>query len=365
MMAGLFHFFIFSFVVCVCLGSGLPKEYFNTVWTYNETYAAEKGLAGPNEWKNKWVLCRADGADTHQSPINIQRETVVVDSAGVLPLTFAPEKCNAKIQNIGATLSISPEVKQSSFTTASGTKYILNEVHIHWEQFALHNGTEHWVDSQGEAAEIHLVHYNAAFPSLEAALEDNSVGNIAVLAVRYNVAENNEQSTTVPAFEMFSDSATKLLFMDLETTLSLDGVTFYDLLGENLPRVDLPMFHYNGSLTTPTCNPIVSWYVVQQTVMISKAQMENLRMCYHVNESAHQAGVIITHNVRPCAPVNGRTIVAWPKLIDPTTQSSSSSSPQPTHSSDTPLSSMKSDGYIPFLSIVLAAFVLVAIMAYF
>jgi len=73
--------FIFLFIIStICLGSGLPKEYFNSVWTYNESYTGENDPVGPSKWYEKWDTCTFEGAETHQSPIDIHRDDVVVDT---------------------------------------------------------------------------------------------------------------------------------------------------------------------------------------------------------------------------------------------------------------------------------------------
>jgi len=150
-----------------------------------------------------------------------------------------------------------------------------------------------------------------------------------VVAIRYTVAPTADDDTEAPAFGMFiDDTFDSLRFMNL----TLSGVVNvgdhnpYDLIGNAISRENTPMFHYNGSLTVPSCDSITSWYIVQQTVMLSQAQMHQLRFFTHVNKTAYEnqsLGFSIDANIRPVAPLNGRDIVAWPEVLPPNMSSDS------------------------------------------
>jgi len=316
---------VFAIVVCavcgVSMGSGLPPEAFNTEWTYNETYAQEKGMAAPSTWKDKWPYCNTVGGDTVQSPINIDRKTVVVETAGVLPLTFSSKQVRVQGKNIGASLSFKPDEKALSFQTASGRNYTFHEAHIHWHMHDDYDGTEHTVDGHGDFAEVQLVHYDSSFASLDEAVADGKVGNVAVMAIRFIIADVSLPDV-IQEFNVFSS----LRFAFNNTESAVATIDFYNLFARSVSKVDTPMFHYNGSLTTPTCNPIVSWFVIQNRMKVTAAQAAALRECLHVNKSCYEDGVIIDSNVRPVAPVNGRKIVAWPKIIDDKEPAKSSTS---------------------------------------
>jgi len=328
----------FAAVACaicgVAVGSGLPPEAFNTLWTYNETFAAEKGLKGPSGWGDSWPYCKTAGEDTVQSPINIETAKVSVGRSGVLPLVFTRATTDITGQNTGASLSFSPRV-HANFTTYSGRKYVLNEAHIHWDRYDNHRGSEHLVDGVAEAAEVHLVHYDAAFKSQDEAVHDGSVGNIAVVGIRYVVAESADEESEVPLFSIFSD-----LQFALDSMKTVKNIDLYDLFGSDASLESIPMFHYNGSLTTPTCNPIVSWFVVQRPVKVSQEQMVKLRECLHVNVSAFEEGVIVDNNARPACPLNGRQVVAWP-VVDSSSSNYDSSHSSSSSSSTSPSSSPK------------------------
>lgn len=331
-------------VAAACLvgtthGAGLPPEYFNTVWTYNDTHSAARGLVGPAAWHELWGACDTAGADAHQSPVDIDPARVRTGTGGVLPVAFRGAACALRVRNIGATLSAVPpaDCARSTFATAAGTTYVLAEAHLHWHDAADDAGTEHTLAGRGAAAEAHLVHYDARFASVEAALRDGAVGNIAVVAVRYAVdPAAAPDATAVPALDTFvAPTYPALRYMNLSATVRAPAVDPYALLGsaqDGLAEAGLdavPMYHYNGSLTTPPCSALVSWFVVQQPVAVARTQIERLRRFSRFNESeaaAHTLGFELPTNVRAPAPLNARIVYAWP----PASSSSSSSQPAPT-----------------------------------
>jgi len=312
-----------------------PADTFNTIWTYNQSYASKHDLLGPNEWKQDFPVCDTSIPDAKQSPINIVTDDVKIDNAGVLPLTFTGNVCSIDVRNVGATLTASPHDIVNcdvSFTTASGVKYKLHGALFHWHTLYDHRGTEHKVNGQGEAVEVQLVHFNAKFNSIDDAFRDANVGNIAVVAVRYTITPSEENATQVPDLDyIITPTFEKTEFMDLSKDAVADAgkLNLYHLIGNALSLTNLSMFHYNGSLTVPSCDSITSWYIVQRTVMISDAQMDQLRLFKHVTKAQYDDGSLgfeINSNVRPVVPLNDRVVVAWPDIV-PTNFSSDSAPP--------------------------------------
>jgi len=337
--------FVLAFVALffACQGKRLkvtvPEEYFNVKWTYNESKAAVKsGLLTPSQWKKSFSTCDPDLKDSQQSPININTDDVPLSDYGVLPLVFSKDSCPITLRNIGSTLTAAPtnlDACKVSFTNAAGTKYKFYEANLHWHQHWDHRGTEHTVNGQGEAVEAHLLHYNAKFKSLDDAFDDANMGNIAVVSIRYTVAPTAENATEAIALDSFiANTYLSLRYMDVNTSVSEGPMNPYDLIGNALPRENLPMFHYNGSLTVPRCDPIVSWYIVQQTVMLSKSQVHQLRFFSHVNQSEserNKLGFNNDANIRPTVPLSkDRVVCAWPRLV-PTNHSSDSAISYPEH----------------------------------
>ena len=62
---------------------------------------------------------------------------------------------------------------------------------------------------------------------------------------------------------------------------------------------------YNGSLTTPACNEVVTWINFITPLKISKAQMQEFRML------KDSSGSELVDNFRPPQPLNGRKVIFY------------------------------------------------------
>uniref|UniRef100_UPI00157B78B6 carbonic anhydrase family protein n=1 Tax=Aquimarina megaterium TaxID=1443666 RepID=UPI00157B78B6 len=57
----------------------------------------------------------------------------------------------------------------------------------------------------------------------------------------------------------------------------------------------MDFYTYSGSLTTPACSEIVTWYVVKQPIQASHAQLAQFKQIMH-------------ENFRPVQALNGRVV---------------------------------------------------------
>ena len=81
--------------------------------------------------------------------------------------------------------------------------------------------------------------------------------------------------------------------------------TMVENMSKYLSRVDMSMwFTYPGSLTTPTCNEVVTWIVFYDYLDMIARDYERL-MELKTGEEDHP---YITNNYRPVQPLNGRTV---------------------------------------------------------
>ena len=65
-------------------------------------------------------------------------------------------------------------------------------------------------------------------------------------------------------------------------------------------------FNYAGSLTTPTCDEIVDWWVVQDPAVVSVAEFAAFREQLKKSNATADG-----HNERPVQPLNGRTVAQF------------------------------------------------------
>ena len=216
-----------------------------------------EGACGPEHWADlspDYHQCR-DGLK--QSPINFYRSKtstspVLKEDYKATPLT---------ITNNGHTVQIN--YAPGSTLTVGDKKYRLLQFHFH-------TPSEHLTDGRSYPLEAHMVHID-------------DFGGLAVLGVLLK-----EGSAT----NLFL----KPIFDNLPTTegavKTVSGVNV-NVTGL-LPR-ERDYYGYSGSLTTPPCSEGVTWMVLEDTVTVSKAQLDQFR-------------AIFKGNARPEQPLNGRTI---------------------------------------------------------
>ncbi|HED16962.1 MAG TPA: carbonic anhydrase family protein [Gammaproteobacteria bacterium] len=63
----------------------------------------------------------------------------------------------------------------------------------------------------------------------------------------------------------------------------------------SLPEETDEYYHYSGSLTTPPCSEGVKWYVMDEKIEASSAQITQFQGFFNMN-------------ARPIQPLNGRVI---------------------------------------------------------
>ena len=86
-----------------------------------------------------------------------------------------------------------------------------------------------------------------------------------------------------------------------ETITAEVADNYFALLPSGLHSGDV--YSYSGSLTTPTCNEVVSWFVLAKPIQMSHEQIEAYRDLYE-NESDHSR----FDTNRPVQPLNDRNV---------------------------------------------------------
>ena len=208
-------------------------------WSYD-------GDTGPAHWGDLNPEYAACSTGKEQSPIDV--DTVKEENLVNLAFDYHPSSVN--IINNGHTVEAVYD-PGSSFTV-DGVQYDL-------KQFHFHAPSEHTVDGQYAAMEMHLVHENAE-------------GKKAVVGILIN--QGTDATLAVP---------------EPGTTGQINAADF-------LPS-DQTTFRYEGSLTTPPCTEGVSWFLMIHPIQLSAQQIAAFTTIYN-------------HNNRPIQSVNGRTILA-------------------------------------------------------
>lgn len=234
-------------------GKQESKSRHDVHWSYD-------GETGSNQWGTLDSSYSPCLNGTEQSPINIDPSKVKADPAAAnMQINYKPAIFSF-IHN-GHTIQANP-ITQNNSIVLDGKEYPL-------VQFHFHKPSEHQLNGKESAVELHLVH-------------KNEKGKLAVLGVLLNEDSTNEIISKVWAHLPKQKGQTE----NVDQPINL-----IKLLPENKTS-----FRYNGSLTTPPCSEGVKWIVFENTMAMSKEQVEAF-------------GKIFPDNHRPVQPINVREVM--------------------------------------------------------
>lgn len=231
------------------------------------------GATGPDKWGSLSPDYAACSHGKLQSPINIMKKDLVQDVM-LRPLLRSYTATNATLINNGFNVGMSYGNGGGS-ANIEGKVYTLKQ--MHW-----HTPSEHTLDGQRLAAELHLVHIS----------ED---GSIAVVAVLYEYGK---------ADPFLYEMKGSLSMLRKETYSGDQGAhVSVSFKTRHLGKKCRKYFRYIGSFTIPPCTENVTWTILGKVREISKEQVEALRA--PLNSS-------FVNNARPLQELQGRKV----KLYD-------------------------------------------------
>ncbi|XP_063596244.1 carbonic anhydrase 2-like [Penaeus indicus] len=286
-------------VLSSCLGGGyeydVPTEAPTTAappvpvpsWSY-------EGEGGPENWATLFPnYC----AGSSQSPIALNgleatgkssSDAWVLDKYDTVPVDL-------KIENNGHSAKVAWNITDvDELPSVSGGelggKYTFAQLHFHWGSVST-QGSEHTINGIAYAAELHLVHFKTEYGSLGNAVQYDD--GLAVLGIMLlgGLIDNPNLTPIIDGLATIQNSGDE---EHLATMFPLQNL---------LPANTNTFYRYSGSLTTPTCNEIVTWTVFQDVITISENQLEEFRKLLGDDGEHH-----IVDNYRPVQPLNGRTV---------------------------------------------------------
>jgi carbonic anhydrase len=222
-------------------------------WSYG-------GALGPQHWPEDYPDCgRKD-----QSPIDIRTS----QAANLPEIEFHYQPSPLFIENNGHTIQVDfPDTGASANTvTIGGEEYRLTQFHFH-------QPSEEKLQGRDQDMVVHLVHLRG----------EGVYMRLAVVAVLLKGGAPN--------------SLIETLWHHIPKELSHEPEKIPDVNidpNELLPK-NRGYYTYLGSLTTPPCTEIVTWYVLKSPTQLSAEQVETFKKYY-------------SNNVRPVQPLDGRTI---------------------------------------------------------
>ena len=222
-----------------------------------------------------------------QSPIDIDTDETADADDDFQALKFKNYgiPVDGEFENLATTVEFVPDTKGASVTNKFG-EYILQQFHFHWGRNSF-EGSEHTVDGEQYAAEIHFVHLKKGADPSDTAGDTFSV--VAVLCKAANIPIHGiwKKLSPVPT--------------DFKEKNHVRNLFYEDLLPNNRDY-----YHYKGSLTTPLCNEKVQWFVLKEPIDIPNAFLAKLRTVERDEDGTH-----LTNNFRYTQPLNYRTVTEF------------------------------------------------------
>ena len=192
--------------------------------------------------------------------------------------------------------------------------YQFLQLHFHWGSVD-EQGSEHTINGKEFPLEMHMVHINSKYVdgegNLDTAYATESDG-LAVLGFLFHVddtANDTIESLTNGISSLVTPNlARRHTVADVFDTLSRrytggDAINATFDMSEFIATVNVDDYYtYNGSLTTPDCNEVVTWVVFKHTIGIPSSVLSAFRGL----EDNH--GDPLVDNFRPPQPLNDRHI---------------------------------------------------------
>jgi carbonic anhydrase len=246
---------VFQIVLYACAGTAPKKT--ETVSAQHSSAEAKHwsytGDTGPEYWHTLDPAYAVAKDGKFQSPIDIDTSEQTVNADIAKPVIDYHETL-FEVENNGHTIELVPIAESLSIgnvATIDNDSYVL-------QQFHFHAPSEHTLDGEPFAMEVHLVHKNAQ-------------GNLAVIGVL--IAEGAENTALQEAFAA----------LPAEVTHEGGAKPEVEINPADLVPAEEGMYRYDGSLTTPPCSEGVKWSVSTQVIEMSSEQIDAFKALYNGN----------------------------------------------------------------------------------
>lgn len=251
-------------------------------WSYS---GASDGIA---RWSTNYPTC----GGARQSPVDL---TSAKTDNSLEAFTFSNfDNVNGvswSVTNNGHSVAVTYAGDTALTVTGGslGSTYRVYAFHWHWGANDT-LGSEHTVNGKAYPMELHVVTYNTKYADFSSCLDKTD--GLAVLGFFYEVKDGE---TT--GIEKLTAALNEVMYPG-NTTNSLAPVPLTQLIPSSYGNY----YRYDGSLTTPSCNEIVTWTVFTETIPITAEQMEMFRKL----KDSH--GHELVDNFRPAQPIGSREI---------------------------------------------------------
>lgn len=224
----------------------------HTGWNYNDQ----------SSWAGEYPICR--GMKLRQSPIDIMTDKVIFGPKMHLEFIDYDQQVEFEIKNTHHSVSLTPigsvsKPRISVNFVPGADEFELQEIHFHWGD-GINKGSEHEIDDQKAAAEMHMVHYRKGLDKSQIGQLENSVAVVGVL-IESDMIEHNKLEPIVKKCSAVNGTDAEYKDVDPFNLISV------------LPDNHHGFYTYNGSLTTPPCYEVVTWIVMSEPVYMSQEKV--------------------------------------------------------------------------------------------
>ena len=232
--------------------------------------------------QDSWPGICVSGNEGRQSPIDILTENVEIDSS-LIDLVFTGwSERSGTFTNTGHNVQFDLDSPTAATVRNHLGTYDLLQFHMHWGN-ATGQGSEHIINGIQEELEIHFVHRKQ---------RENNTNAQDYYCVVGVIAEVDEEAISGP-WSLLDASAVR----EYKSNITIEEFNLETLLPS-----DRTYYHYLGSLTTPLCSETVAWFVMQNTIRVPAAYLEQLRMIQN------NAGMPVQYNFRDVQSLGDRTV---------------------------------------------------------
>ncbi|EGB08992.1 hypothetical protein AURANDRAFT_63566 [Aureococcus anophagefferens] len=257
-------------------------------------YADQGGWPRANGGSNECLRDREANTYPGESPVDVAPDTAAALGAGEVNISLAGSFASARgglsVGNNGHNINVEvcgrnafdcaatadfglwPKTLRGVPGNESDT-YFLHGVHFHWGS-DLTKGSEHTACGSPRPAEMHMVFINARAVAGDRSDPDSGT-LLVVLGTMLTGGAAEDNAAFAPILEVASAASGTGAATYMNTSGTLQSpVTIADLLPATY---DSKFYTYAGSLTTPPCSQVVTWFVFEDAVRLSDAQLDMFR----------------------------------------------------------------------------------------
>ncbi|KNC80514.1 hypothetical protein SARC_07120 [Sphaeroforma arctica JP610] len=272
-------------------------------------FAAEFTYENQTAWSDISPTC---GIGARQSPIDIVTADAVYNEVARDFVYTNPSLVFGMITNNGHTIQYTLNDASAANTYAEGvlsdsdSTFSLKQLHFHWG-ITVSNGSEHLMDGKSYPLEVHLVHLNTKYASIDEGAAN--ADGLAVIGLFFEeTADESMGTSALAAIAEYAKTNNSVEFMDGATTekipLNLDI-----LVNQSQILTTKRFYTYEGSLTTPGCNEAVQWIIAEGVGKVSTSTMDAIRMAKHTTDPRRDTDGIAP-NFRDTQALNGRVVTS-------------------------------------------------------